>query len=100
LSPFDFRAKAEQLEPAPQFQTNLGDIAVLAGPMLPIRIERARNREPRPYVRSRRKPCGLNDRKSFYAGRNWVQAPRGMVGYGSGGSFFCAIITVGPNWPD
>ncbi|WP_323803895.1 DUF1285 domain-containing protein [Sulfitobacter litoralis] len=87
----DFEAEGSGTDQTLTFQTNLGDIAV-AGPDLPIRIERApETGEPAPYVRIRRNLEALIDRKSFYRLVELGQHHEGWFGVWSGGSFFGII---------
>ncbi len=73
------------------FETQVGDIAV-AGPDLPIRVERdPETGEPSPYVLVRRNLEALIDRKSFYRLVDICVHNDGWFGLWSQGAFFRVI---------
>ncbi|WP_112320472.1 DUF1285 domain-containing protein [Oceanibium sediminis] len=61
----DFEVTGEGAEQVITFVTHVDD-RVAAGPEFPIRVERAADGTPRPYVLVRRNLEALIDRKSFY----------------------------------
>lgn len=87
----DFDASGQVEQQVLRFHTNVGDIAV-AGPDLPIRVERdADTGEPAPYVRVRRNLDALIDRKSFYRLVDLGTHHDGWFGLWSSGMFFRVI---------
>lgn len=90
----DFEISGEGADQNITFTTHVDD-TVTAGPDHPIRVERAEDGTPRPYVLVRRNLEALIDRKSFYrlAEIGEVQSLDGVDWFGvrSGGAFFAMI---------
>lgn len=70
-----------------RFTTNVGDV-VEAGPGNPIRVEVAKDGEPRPYVHVRRGLEALIARPVFYELVEMAQERNGRLGVGSNGAWF------------
>ncbi|WP_299881390.1 DUF1285 domain-containing protein [uncultured Sulfitobacter sp.] len=84
----DFDAVGTGEDQQLRFTTNLDDVAI-AGPSLPIRVERDDvTGEPSPYVLIRRNLEALIDRKSFYRLVDLGVHHDGWFGVWSGGQFF------------
>ncbi|WP_322867064.1 DUF1285 domain-containing protein [Aquicoccus sp. G2-2] len=91
----DFEAEGTGEAQILTFETNVGDLSV-AGPELPIRVERdAQTGEPSPYVLVRANLEALIDRKSFYRlieiGAHHEVSGERWFGLWSSGEFFPII---------
>jgi len=90
----DFDATGSGPDQSLTFTTKTDDITI-AGPDHPIRVERAKNGEPSPYVLIRSNLWALIDRKSFYRlvelGCHADHHGDSWFGLWSGGQFFPVI---------
>ncbi|WP_101340124.1 DUF1285 domain-containing protein [Cereibacter azotoformans] len=86
----DFEATGECPNQTVTFTTQVGD-EVTAGPDHPIRVARAEDGEPSPYVMVRAGLEALIDRKSFYRLVEIGVHHEGWFGLWSGGAFFPII---------
>ncbi len=90
----DFEATGQGATQALTFVTNVGDQAT-AGPEHPLRVTRAPDGQPAPYIHIRRNLEALIDRKSFYRlielGSHAPHQGESWFGLWSGGVFFPVI---------
>ena len=88
----DFETAGTGREQAVTFTTQVGD-RVTAGPDHPIRVPRAPDGEPRPYIMVRAGLEALIDRKSFYRLVDLCGHHDGWFGLWSQGAFFPVIAS-------
>ena len=93
----DFEVEGEGRQQVLRFLTNVDD-EVEAGPTHPIRVTRAEDGEPSPYIHIRANLEALIDRKTFYRlvelGRHESHEGNSWFGIWSGGQFFPIILSA------